>query len=159
MGIHPKAATWESAGGNNIAMPNRFTDAHCAFVNANVGVSRRTIKDVAIMFNDEFGLNWTYDEFVQCRSSAIAEGRCRTTYFRNYFKGENSSERQLRHQKGVIVSRLTGGCQYQDDLSSAACQAPTSGRYCEKHVRMGHAAATSASRGGDYIDSSLGKYG
>ena len=165
MGHHPVTVPWITRDGQEILRPNsrlegmRFTDEQCVFVNDNVGVSRRTLKDVATMFNKTFAMNISYENFLELRADAIASGRCKTTYFRNYFKGENSSERELRRQKTVLKSRMTGGCQYQASHDEMACGAATNGRYCEAHVRSGYQHSHGASRGADYIDSSLGKYG
>lgn len=159
MGQHPEAATWNTMGGTKTAVCQRFTDEQCAFLNANVGISRRTLKHVCAMINDKFGLELSYEAFTQMRADALADGRCRTTYFRNYYKGENSSERELRLQKPVLKSRLLGGCQFRTDAMEEACGLATAGRYCEAHVRAGYKPNRSASRGGAYVDSSLGKYG
>ncbi len=165
MGYQPASATGNSDGGNHQAMPEnqaitfRLNDAQCDYINANVGVARQTLKDVAAKLNQKFGLHLSYEQFVESRAAAISEGRCRTTYFRNYYKGENSSEKELRKQRSVLLTRLTGGCQFQNDQDSPPCGAPTMGRFCETHVRAGHIPAGSNLRGQDYIDSTLGRYG
>ncbi len=159
MGHHPKTAAWETSGGTVKAARPKLTDKQCAFINDNVGISRRTLRDVCNLFNAAFDTAYSYEAFLEARADAIHAGRCRTTYFRNYFKGENSSERQLRLQRPVLHSRLIGGCQYQLSAKGHACGAETSGRFCENHVRLGHVRDDDASRGYCYIDSSLGKYG
>lgn len=159
MGHHPKTAAWDSCGGMVKAARPKLTNKQCAFINDNVGISRRTLRDVCNLFNEAFDTAFSYEAFLEARAGAINDGRCRTTYFRNYFKGENSSERQLRIQKPILRSRLVGACQYQDSESDRVCGAKTSGRFCEAHVRSGHVRDDNASRGYCYIDSSLGKYG
>jgi len=159
MGHHPKTAAWEASGGTVKAARFKLTETQCAFINDNVGISRRTLRDVCNLFNVAFDTAYSYEAFLEARADAINDGRCRTTYFRNYFKRENSSERQLRIQKPILRSRLVGACQYQDGLEGQACGAETSGRFCETHVRLGHIKDDNASRGYCYIDSSLGKYG
>jgi len=165
MGHHPTSAAWLPGSGNTTSLPEdkpsgyRLSDAQCAFINANVGVSRRTLRDVCNMLNDKFELGLSFEAFSKSRADAIAEGRCRSTYFRNYFKGENSSERELRRQKPLLISRLTGGCQFKAAEESMACGKATSGRYCEAHARAGHIPAHTNNRGTEYIDSTLGRYG
>ena len=165
MGHHPVSVPWQARDGQEIMRPEDnkiergFSDEQCAFINKNVGVSRRTLRDVAELFNKAFQLKLSYEEFIGLRADAISNNRCKTTYFRNYFKGENSSERELRKQKFVLKSRITGGCQYQLADDEAACGSATTGRFCEKHVRLGHKRQADTRRGIDYIDSSLGKYG
>ncbi len=165
MGHHPVSAPWNTGDGQEILQSkikqdgNKLTDEQCAFINDNVGVSRRTLSDVADMFNQAFGSSISYEVFLQLRADAIESGRCKTTYFRNYFKGENSSERELRKQQTVVRSRIIGGCQFQISPDEKVCGAATNGRFCEAHVRSGYKRNQDANRGGDYIDSSLGKYG
>ena len=162
MGHHPDNVSWTTRDDKARLRSNqleKLTDEQCNFINNNVGVSRRTLRDVSLMFNEKFETKIEYSEFLRLRSEAISAGRCRTTYFRNYYKGENSSERELRKQKSVLKSRLIGGCQYQDLKSNEACGVKTTGRYCEAHVRAGHKPRQDTRRGADYIDSSLGKYG
>ena len=159
MGQHPHSAVWETDGGQQYCIPNRLSDEHCQFLNDNVGISRRTLRHVHIMFNEKFGMTLRWDIFMALRADAIREGRARTTYFRNYYKNENSSERELRLQRPFLKSRLTGGCQYKPINQQAACGAPTVGRYCEKHVHAAYAEEETAKRGVSYLDTSLGKYG
>ncbi|NNE58053.1 MAG: hypothetical protein HKN36_08105 [Hellea sp.] len=159
MGHHPGSAAWRAMSGNDKAARFKLTDKQCEFINNNAGVSRQTLRDVCGMLNAEFGLNLSYEAFVEARATAIEDGRCRTTYLRNYFKSENSSERQLRQQRALLRPRLSGGCQYLSDSNIVACGKPTSGRFCETHVRQGHRIEASNLRGQDYIDSTLGKYG
>jgi len=159
MGHQPNSAVWNNNGGHYNRMHDRLTDEQCQFLNENVGISRRTLRDVHEMFNKQFTTDFTWIQFKDLRASAIAEGRCRTTYFRNYFKGENSSEKELRLQKPFLKSRWAGGCQYKPAHHDYACGAPTPGRFCEAHVHAAFAEKKTVKRGVSYIDSSLGKYG
>lgn len=149
----------ETHGGQSYHVPNRLNDAHCRFLNDNVGISRRTLRHVHVMFNETFGTALSWHGFMALRSDAIKDGRCKTTYIRNYFKHENSSERELRLQRPFLKSRLTGGCQFQPADNQAACGAPTLGRYCEKHVHAAYGEQDNDPRGKTYVDASLGKYG
>jgi len=159
MGHHPKSAEWDRLSGNGKPAQSTLSGAQCKFINENVGVSRRTLRDVCELFNSEFETHISYEEFMALRADAIADGRCRTTYFRNYFKGENSSERELRQQTPVLKARITGGCQYKSDIMKTACGNTTQGRFCEIHARTGYKRNAGTLRGRDYIDSTLGKYG
>ena len=158
MGHHPHSAVWHDGGTKKYGL-NRLTDDHCQFLNDNVGISRRTLRHVHEMFNDKFELALGWEQFMALRADAISDGRCRTTYFRNYFKSENSSERELRLQKPFLKSRLVGGCQFRGEGMREACGAETSGRYCERHARIGYGPRTNSGRQKGYIDSTLGKYG
>ena len=136
-----------------------FSDDQCRFLNENIGVSRRTLKDVLHLFNAKYGCSIGFQQFQKARLDAIDEGRCRTTYVRNYYKSENTSDRQLREQKPVIRARLTQKCQYWNNQKKAVCGADTPGRFCENHAAMAHKSKTSPVRGPHSIDGSLGRYG
>ena len=159
MGHQPNSVTWETTGGQHIFVPNQLSDKQCEFLNSNIGISRRTLRHVHIMFNETFGTTLSWERFMALRGDAIKAGRCRTTYFRNYYKSESSSEKELRIQRPLLKARLTGGCQYQLDKTRGTCGAPTLGRYCEAHVHMAFDEKPTAKRGLSYVDSSLGKYG
>jgi len=146
-------------GGQSYYVPNRLNDEQCRFLNDNLGISRRPLRHVHIEFNQKFGTALTWHSFMALRSDAIKDGRCKTTYIRNYHKAENSSERELRLQRPLLKSRITGGCQFQPVDGSAACGAPTLGRYCEKHAHAAFGEQNSEQRGQSYLDASLGKYG
>ena len=159
MGHHPKSAEWDKLGGNGKLARLALSATQCKFINENAGVSRRTLRDVCNLFNAEFKTNLSYEEFMSLRADAIADGRCRTTYFRNYFKGENSSERELRRQTPVLKARITGRCQFKSDVMTSVCGAETQGRFCEKHARAGYRHYSGTLRGREYLDSTLGRYG
>lgn len=159
MGQHPQAAVWETSGGQNTSALKRLTDEQCRFLDSNIGISRRTLRHVHEMFNDKFGTELNWDRFMALRAEAISDARCRTAYIKHYYKNENSSERQLRQQRPILKSRLTGGCQYQSASDKPACGAPTLGRYCEDHVHAAYSEHERSKRRLSYVDSSLGKYG
>ncbi len=164
MGQHPEPFAWGNRGEDRFRMsghiPNRLTDEHCQFLDDNVGISRRTLRHVHAMFNERFEMALSWELFTALRKDAIREGRAKTTYMKNYFKNENSSERELRTQRPYLRSRITGGCQFIPAGHKAACGAPTTGRYCETHVHLAFDGDRQASkRGISYIDSTLGKYG
>ncbi len=158
MGHHPGSAVWDSGGHHKLAQ-KKLTDAQCRFLNDNLGVTRRTLRHVHLMFNERFETDLKWDDFKTLRTAAIKAGRCRTTYIRNYHKIETSSERELRLQRPYLKSRITGGCQYREDAGKAACGASTLGRFCERHVQAAFADYPPRVRGADCLDSSLGKYG
>ena len=159
MGQHPHSAVWETRGGQNICAQKKLTDEQCRFLDDNIGISRRTLRHVHVMFNERFETALRWQDFMDLRAKAISEGRCRTTYLKHYYKNENSSERELRLQRPILKSRITGGCQFQPREDQPACGAPTQGRYCEKHVHAAFNRQQPSRRGISYVDSSLGKYG
>lgn len=159
MGQHPRAAVWDASGGQNICALKRLTKEQCQFLDSNIGISRRTLRHVHVMFNDKFETDLNWERFMTLRADAISEGRCKTAYIKHYYKNENSSERELRLQRPVLKSRIIGGCQFQPVQDRPACGAPTLGRYCEKHVHAAYSNRQRSKRGLSYVDSSLGKYG
>lgn len=159
MGHQPHSAAWYDRGGQQFHTSRRLTDEQCQFLNDNVGISRRTLRHVHVMLNEKYGLALSWDEFQSIRARAIMEGRCRTTYFRHYYKNENSSERELRLQRPFLNSRITGGCQYRPDGYGTACGAPTVGRFCETHVHAAFDEKPPGRMGLRNIGRSMGKYG
>ncbi len=158
MGQHPEPAVWQD-GGDRFRVLERLTDEQCAFLDANVGISRRTLRHVHVMFNEQFKTELSWLDFYRLRKEAIQEGRARTTYLKHYYKNENSSERTLRVQRPLVRSRIVGGCQYLAPGSQRACGAETPGRYCELHAHAAFGEKPSPPTRFSGLDKSLGKYG
>lgn len=158
MGQHPEPVVWKD-GGQRFRMLERLTDEQCLFLDANVGISRRTLRHVHVMFNERFDTKLNWQDFYRLRKEAIQDGRARTTYLKHYYKNENSSERELRLQRPVLKSRIIGGCQYIAPGARAACGAETPGRYCEAHAHAAFGKDNAVVNRISGLDQSLGKYG
>lgn len=158
MGQHPEPAVWND-GGQQFRVLDKLTDEQCRFLDSNIGISRRTLRHVHVMFNAEFETDLAWYDFLRLRKDAIREGRARTTYLKHYYKNENSSERELRLQRPLLKSRIVGGCQYLGPDAQRACGAETPGRYCEAHANAAFANGPTTQSRHLGLDQSLGKYG